>query len=314
MASIKLKHTSGNGTILNSPAANPSSDITLKLPSTTGSAGQVLQVASANHSSTNAELEFAASSGTTINNNANNRVITGSGTANTLEAESNLEFDGTSLDVLQGNSAVTLKANSETPKILFKGNNVADIAKIQTAESGGGGVFQIFTKPTSGTFTERIDIGTDGRVQHYSVDNTAFQLFVAGAVRLQIDHTGGGNITISNPSTGNVTYNTSSDYRLKENANTINNALTTVKALKPYQFTWKHDSKIGQGFFAHEVLETTPNSQAASGTKDAVDSEDNPIYQQVDYSKLVPLLTAALQEATAKIEVLETKVAALEAA
>ena len=60
MASIKLKHTSGNGTILNSPAANPSSDITLKLPSTTGSAGQVLQVASANHSSTNAELEFAA--------------------------------------------------------------------------------------------------------------------------------------------------------------------------------------------------------------------------------------------------------------
>ena len=60
MASIKLKHSSGNGTILNSPAANPSSDITLKLPSTTGSAGQVLSVASANHSSTNAELEFAA--------------------------------------------------------------------------------------------------------------------------------------------------------------------------------------------------------------------------------------------------------------
>ena len=60
MASVKLKHTSGNGTILHSPAANPSSDVTLKLPSTTGSAGQVLKVASANHSSTNAELEFAA--------------------------------------------------------------------------------------------------------------------------------------------------------------------------------------------------------------------------------------------------------------
>ena len=60
MASIKLKHTSGNGTILHSPASNPTSDVTLKLPSTTGSAGQVLKVASANHSSTNAELEFAA--------------------------------------------------------------------------------------------------------------------------------------------------------------------------------------------------------------------------------------------------------------
>ena len=63
MASIKLKHASGNSTILNSPAANPSADVTLKLPSTTGSAGQVLKVASANHSSTNAELEFAAAAG-----------------------------------------------------------------------------------------------------------------------------------------------------------------------------------------------------------------------------------------------------------
>jgi len=63
MASIKLKHATGNSTIIHSPAANPSSDVTLKLPSTSGSAGQVLKVASANHSSTNAELEFAADVG-----------------------------------------------------------------------------------------------------------------------------------------------------------------------------------------------------------------------------------------------------------
>ena len=162
--------------------------------------------------------------------------------------------------------------------------------------------------------TERIRINSDGLYQANSTNDTAYTLSIAGAVRFQFVHSGGGNMVISNPSTGNVTYSTSSDYRLKENATTINNALTTVKALKPYQFTWKHDSQIGQGFFAHEVLETTPNSQAALGTKDAVDSENNPIYQQMDYSKLVPLLTAALQEATAKIEVLETKVAALEAA
>ena len=55
---VKLKHASGNGTKLGAPAANPSADITLKVPSTTGSAGQVLAVASANHSSTNAELEW----------------------------------------------------------------------------------------------------------------------------------------------------------------------------------------------------------------------------------------------------------------
>ena len=54
--------------------------------------------------------------------------------------------------------------------------------------------------------------------------------------------------------------------------------------------------------------------EAITGEKDAVDSEGNIDPQQIDQSKLVPLLTAALQEAITKIETLETKVAALEAA
>ena len=52
--------------------------------------------------------------------------------------------------------------------------------------------------------------------------------------------------------------------------------------------------------------------EAISGTKDEVDSDNNPVYQGIDQSKLVPLLTAALQEAITKIETLETKVATLE--
>ena len=80
MASIKLKHASGNSTILNSPAANPSSDVTLKLPSTTGSAGQVLKVASANHSATNAELEFVAAGETGRKVTYGSWVSTSSGT------------------------------------------------------------------------------------------------------------------------------------------------------------------------------------------------------------------------------------------
>tara|TARA_R100001082_G_scaffold108166_1_gene83048 strand:+ start:306 stop:965 length:660 start_codon:yes stop_codon:yes gene_type:complete len=58
MSNVKLVHSTGNGTIIAAPAANPSSNITLKVPSTTGTAGQALKVASANHSSTNAELEW----------------------------------------------------------------------------------------------------------------------------------------------------------------------------------------------------------------------------------------------------------------
>ena len=64
------------------------------------------------------------------------------------------------------------------------------------------------------------------------------------------------------------------------------------------------------GFLAHEVSSIVP--EAITGTKDEVDSDDKPVYQQIDQAKLVPLLTAALQEAIAKIETLETKVAALE--
>ena len=109
-----------------------------------------------------------------------------------------------------------------------------------------------------------------------------------------------------------TSFNTSSDYRLKENAVAISDGITRLKTLKPYRFNFKTDSStILDGFFAHEV---TAVPEAISGTKDEIDSDNNPVYQGIDQSKLVPLLTAALQEAIAKIEVLETKVAALEAA
>jgi hypothetical protein len=108
-----------------------------------------------------------------------------------------------------------------------------------------------------------------------------------------------------------TSYNTSSDYRLKENVTAISDGITRLKTLKPKRFNFIADAKTTvDGFLAHEV---TAVPEAITGTKDEVDSDNNPIYQGIDQSKLVPLLTAALQEAVAKIEVLETKVAALEA-
>jgi hypothetical protein len=65
------------------------------------------------------------------------------------------------------------------------------------------------------------------------------------------------------------------------------------------------------GFLAHELAEVVP--EAVTGEKDAVDDEGNPVYQGIDQSKLVPLLTAALQEALAKIDDLTARVSALEA-
>ena len=109
-----------------------------------------------------------------------------------------------------------------------------------------------------------------------------------------------------------ISYNTTSDYRLKENVVAISDGITRLKTLKPSRFNWiVNPSTTVDGFLAHEV---TAVPEAVTGTKDEVDENNEPVYQGIDQSKLVPLLTAALQEAIAKIEVLETKVAALEAA
>ena len=87
MSQIKLKHSGGNSSIIAAPSSNPASDVTFRLPNADGSAGQFMKTDGSGN------LSFDAASGTTINNNADNRLITGSGTANTLEGESNLTFD-----------------------------------------------------------------------------------------------------------------------------------------------------------------------------------------------------------------------------
>ena len=111
--------------------------------------------------------------------------------------------------------------------------------------------------------------------------------------------------------TTTVSYATSSDYRLKENEVAISDGITRLKTLKPYRFNFIEDpSKTVDGFFAHEV---TAVPEAVSGTKDEVDKNGDPVHQGLDYGRITPLLTAALQEAVAKIEVLETEVAALKA-
>ena len=109
-----------------------------------------------------------------------------------------------------------------------------------------------------------------------------------------------------------VQYNTSSDYRLKENITPINDAVSRLKELKPNRFSWKEgpsDYKV-DGFIAHELAEVIP--EAVSGEKDAVDENNEPAYQGIDQAKIVPLLTAALQEAVLKIEQLETRIQKLE--
>jgi hypothetical protein len=100
-------------------------------------------------------------------------------------------------------------------------------------------------------------------------------------------------------------YNTSSDYRLKHDIQPMTGALAKVAQLKPVTYKWNADDSQSQGFIAHELQEVAP--YAVSGEKDGEEM------QGVDYGKITPLLTAALQEAVAEIQSLKARVAELEA-
>jgi hypothetical protein len=108
-----------------------------------------------------------------------------------------------------------------------------------------------------------------------------------------------------------VTYATSSDYRLKDNVVELTAAIPRLKQLAPkrFNFTTAADVTV-DGFLAHEAQAVVP--EAVTGSHNQVDGDGNPVMQGIDQSKLVPLLTAALQEAIGRIETLETKVATLE--
>ena len=110
--------------------------------------------------------------------------------------------------------------------------------------------------------------------------------------------------SITSSGSNSTSFNTSSDYRLKENDVKISDGISRLKQLRPIRFNWKLDSSSTEdGFFAHEVSPVVPES--VTGEKDAPIDEIGEGYQKIDHSKLVPLLTAALQEAVARIEALE---------
>jgi hypothetical protein len=198
--------------------------------------------------------------------------------------------------------------------------------------------------PTNGT--AGVSLAPEGNV-HCGVATTA------NTNVMRFDNPNGrvGSISTTNSSTS---YNTSSDYRLKTDAQPMTGASARVQELNPVNFEWVVDGTRTDGFLAHEAQEVVP--EAVTGTKDAMrdeeyevtpavyedvvipavlDDEGNeleaerteqqlvteavigtrsvPDYQGIDQSKLVPLLTAALQEALTKIDAMETRLAALEA-
>lgn len=160
------------------------------------------------------------------------------------------------------------------------------------------------TSPSNGASIQVNCIG-NGSVYSYVSNITYFNHFL-------FNWRGTTAGSISSPNAASVAYNTSSDYRMKDNVQTMTGALDKVMALRPVTWTWKEEfgAQDGEGFIAHELQAVCP--AAVSGEKDAVDEEGKPKYQGVDTSFLVATLTAAIQELKAQNDELRQRVAALE--
>jgi hypothetical protein len=197
------------------------------------------------------------------------------------------------------------------------------------------------TSSIRGTNREKVEIrGSNGEALTISSNAGTYSALMfrdqgSGGTRYigYWENSSGTNVGAITHNGSNTTYSTSSDYRLKENVVDLDGAITRVKQLSPRRFNFIANPEFTvDGFLAHEAQAVVP--EAVVGTQDEVevwkegeelpsgvsvgdnklDEDGNtiPKYQGIDQSKLVPLLTAALQEAIGKIEALETRVAQLE--
>ena len=183
------------------------------------------------------------------------------------------------------------------------------------------------------------NVALDGSIEHTTVGSFGIKMIKRSAVgdfkSITFQEPGGneiGSVTVNHTS-NTTSFNETSDYRIKENVVGITSALDKINQLRPINFNFIGKSVKLDGFLAHEVQAVIP--YAVSGEKDAVktvkdgdlsndgskeDAEriaalptkEVPDLQQLDKSKLITLLTASVQELSAKNDALEARIKALE--
>ncbi len=241
---------------------------------------------------------------------------------------------------------ITVEATNNEPDITFRGASNLDLGKIEINQFATNYSFLRMYTLVNGTQTEWVRLldngnfcvgGMVGSTNNNNIQSpgqgngntnigsamwtngrficnstSSFSSFGRNSTGLVVSFTrqGGdqGGITVG---VGYVSYGSGSDYRLKENVAPLTDAITRIKQLEPKRFNFIQDTTdtLRDGFLAHEVSSIVP--EAITGTKDEVDSDNNPVYQQIDQAKLVPLLTASIQELITKVETLEQENIAL---
>ena len=191
-----------------------------------------------------------------------------------------------------------------------------------TAPSGTAGNAISFTQAMSLDNNGRLLIGLTSplfslncKLQVYKADGAGDAAIGVGnnsgasTTTMMVFLNGNGTVGTIQTSGSNTSYNTSSDYRLKENIAPMTGALNVVQQLKPVTYNWKVDGSASQGFIAHELQAVVPD--CVTGEKDAVDADGKPQYQGIDTSFLVATLTSALQELSTLITAQQSTIQSL---
>ena len=251
---------------------------------------------------------------------------------------------GTAGTFTAGTAGVTLTQSSNTPRIEFKSNNVANTAQIVVAESSGGGVLQFYTKASGGSFAEKARIDLSGRLLVGRTNNISvggdssdhcFEQITSKGYTLTL-HANQNNqrglgifyasgktpeafmfceVSGSNKfiilSSGNVinannSYGQISDISLKENIVDAKSQWNDIKNLKIRNFNFKSST----GHDTHTQIGLVAQEVETVCPKLVDTNEDGKkiVTSSVLYMKAVK----ALQEAQTRIETLEAKVTALE--
>ena len=179
--------------------------------------------------------------------------------------------------------------------------NTAGTALMSVLGSGNVCIGTTFPKYTSKLTIVR---GTNS----YNITSSVTQTSSSGHIVFENNDVAAVGTIFTSGST--TQYNTTSDYRLKENIAPMTGALAKVAALKPCTYKWKVDGSDGQGFIAHELQAVVPD--CVTGTKDDVNEDGSIKPQGVDASFLVATLTAAIQELKAIIDTQNARIEALE--
>tara|TARA_R110002012_G_scaffold12699_1_gene56177 strand:- start:44 stop:2431 length:2388 start_codon:yes stop_codon:yes gene_type:complete len=303
----------------------------LKVSGTQGTAGQVL-------TSSGSGISWSSLGGnvTGSGNQYDVAIFSGSGSSSAISGGSPFKTNGSNQAIIDQEifGGITFR-NGTGAAVTINSKNSSGASyqiNLPTGPSSGGQVLKLpatlgsspyqlewsepgTTTPSAITGTTSVNASNFAAIP-YTFENTSGVSGVNAPLATQVSSSAGAKHisfyyeddivgSISQNGTSAVAFNTSSDYRLKENVVDMTGSIDRLKQLKPSRFNFIADgpSRTVDGFLAHEVSSIVP--EAVTGTKDAVDADNNIIPQGIDQSKLVPLLVGAIKELTARIEALE---------